>query len=415
MAATPTPTVQSAIDCVRQRIRTGDFRPGTVLPSESDLASTFGVSRGTIRRAIEVLIESGELARRPFSRPIVGSLPRSKAETAATEVHVWVSHPIADENTLLFLKGISLGLSGSPYRMVVREPSRFTGAVVRGEERQFFSDLIQNEKIAGAIIQRDVFASDEDVIQQALDFGMSLVFVDSPAPLGIAADYVGTANIAAARRCVEHLLELGHTRIAFVADSSVPLTTQDRLKGFLRSMRQAGIEDQAKTLFADHLEPVDVSNNVFGGTFATALDRNPYFLDMSSRLVSAILQMDPLPTALFVGFDVLAYWVWALLEGAGVRIPSQMSIIGFDWVAGRDKSIPDELTTASQDFAGFGRHAADLLLDRITGQIPSTPRHVLLDAPLVIRSSTIPEFTLPAFDSAKQSMGKGAQVNVYES
>jgi len=101
-----------------------------------------------------------------------------------------------------------------------------------------------------------------------------------------------------------------------------------------------------------------------------------------------VLTIDPLPTALFVTYDVLAFWIWALLEGMGIQVPEQMSIVGFDWRAQWDKAVADELTTASQDFEGFGSHAVELLIDRISGQSPPTPRHILLDAPLIIRSST---------------------------
>ena len=98
--------------------------------------------------------------------------------------------------------------------------------------------------------------------------------------------------------------------------------------------------------------------------------------------------MDPLPTALFVTYDILAYWVWALLEGKGIKVPGQMSIAGFDWRTHWEKGLADELDTAAQDFEGFGRYAIELLMERITGEAPPTPRHVLLDAPLVVRSST---------------------------
>jgi DNA-binding LacI/PurR family transcriptional regulator len=72
-----------------------------------------------------------------------------------------------------------------------------------------------------------------------------------------------------------------------------------------------------------------------------------------------------------------------------------ISIVGFDWLAGWDKSIPDTLTTAAQDFEAFGRHAANLLLDRVVGDAPTVPRHVLFDAPLVMRSSTVSDLMLP--------------------
>jgi LacI family transcriptional regulator len=130
-------------------------------------------------------------------------------------------------------------------------------------------------------------------------------------------------------------------------------------------------------------------NDPLGGVYARSLNKDSFYSDLAHRIVVEILELDPLPTALFVTYDILACWIWAVLEGKGIRIPEQMSIVGFDWRAQWDKSLADELDTAAQDFEGFGRHAVELLLDRISGEAPTSPRHVLLDAPLVIRSSTV--------------------------
>ncbi|MDR3689265.1 MAG: GntR family transcriptional regulator [Fimbriimonas sp.] len=414
MEIATTPTVQSAIESVRQGIRNGDYRAGGVLPAESDLAITFGVSRGTVRRAIEAMVETGELVRRPHSRTIVNGYTRTRTAEAADEVQVWISHPISDEPTLQFLKGISLGLAGSLYRMVVREPSRFVKDVVHADERRFFTDMMSNERIAGAIIQRDVFANDADLIEQLVQAGHALVFVDSPAPNGIAADHVGTANVAATRRCIEHLLELGHTRIACLADTDIPFAVVERIRGYRRAMSQSRNEEFSRVIIAEQVSPADPTRMPLSGQFAQSLVRNPYFVDKGSRLASAVLAMDPLPSALFICYDILAYWTCAFLEGAGIRIPEQMSVVGFDWIAGRERGLADELTTANQDFAGFGRHAADLLIDRITGQLPPAPRHVQLDAPLVIRSSTLPYLSMPGIPPANRSPGKDAPELVYE-
>ena len=136
-------------------------------------------------------------------------------------------------------------------------------------------------------------------------------------------------------------------------------------------------------------------------------------MDIASRIVRTILDMNPRPTAVFVGYDILAYWICAQLEGAGVQIPSQMSVVGFDWRAGRGGTPVDELTTASQDFEGFGRHAANLMLDRVEGGIPRQSRHVLLDAPLVIRSSTAHNLAQPDYP-ANEERGLLAPEIIYE-
>jgi LacI family transcriptional regulator len=400
MRAKPSRTVHATVEAVRMQIRSGSFRSGALLPAEIDLASELGVSRGTIRRAIDVLVESGELTRRRHSRPVIADAQARPSVVKGNDVMVWISRPIADDPALRFLKGISRGLAGTQFRMVVREPSRFVGAVVQADERHFLKELLNNDEVAGAMIERDPFARNEDLIQELVERGRNLVFVDTPPPDGIPADHVGTANVTASRACVEHMLDLGHSRIVFAADSDFPPTTRDRIKGYWRAMKQAGVERLGRSLIATDLPREEDSEKALGGEYARAIKKDAYFSDLAYRIAKEFMSMEPRPTALFAAFDVLALWLCAFLEGMGLRVPGDVSVAGFDWLAGWDKGIPDTLTTAAQDFEAFGRHAANLLLDRIAGDLPSAPRYVLLDAPLVVRSSTASDLLLPGSNPA---------------
>jgi DNA-binding LacI/PurR family transcriptional regulator len=166
-----------------------------------------------------------------------------------------------------------------------------------------------------------------------------------------------------------------------------------RIKGYWRAMRQAGFEGQGNCLIAETLEPVS-AHILPAGRFAGRCATHGAYADWSQALVAAVLALPEPPTALFVGCDVLAHSVGALVEGAGFRIPEDVSLVGFDWLARWEPAQIDDLTTASQDFEGFGRHAVDLLLDRLTEEIPPTPRQVLFPATLVVRSSTAPRSVL---------------------
>ena len=389
MAKKSTPTVRSIVEAVREQIRDGSLGIGRHLPSEMELATHFRVSRGSVRKAIEMLVDAGDLDRRPHARPTIAGARAAVRTDGKKDVYVWVAQTMADDSSLPFLQGISKGLAGSPYRMAVREPSMQIGKVIQADERQFLTELIHKPNAAGAIIWRDVWAKDEDVIDQLIKSDLPLVFVDSTAPGELPADHVGTGNIASARRCVEHLLELGHRRIVCVTDSEVPQTLQGRVTGYYRAMRQAGLEEFATCIVRDRVESPEGTEKPIGhGIYGRSLAKDSCYHEIAHRVVLRILALDPLPTALFIVYDILAYWVCAVLEGYSVKIPEQMSVVGFDWRAHWDKNLADALTTASQDFEGFGRYSADLVLDRIEGNAPSGARHVLLDTPLIIRSST---------------------------
>lgn len=356
--------------------------------AEHKLAYELGVSRGSVRKAIDVLVQTGELNRRLHGRPVVGMPLLTKPLRSATEIHIWVSHPIADAPTLLFMKGISATLRGTPYQMIVREPPRFFENYVMTDERQFLSDLLDNDNVAGAIIQRDPFAENRDMFEMLLAAGKRLVFVDTPPPDGLSADHVGTANIASGRQCVEHLLSHGHRDIVCVADSDIPKTIRDRMTGYRRAMTQAGHEQRIRLIVPGKaLRPV-LEYRPVGGRYSRGLAQSDAYFTLANRVVQEVLQMNPRPTAMFICYDVLAYYVCAQLEEAGLHIPEQISVVGFDWWARGNTGVSDILTTASQDFEGFGRQSVDLLINRIQEEQAEPACHVLLDAPLVTRSST---------------------------
>jgi DNA-binding LacI/PurR family transcriptional regulator len=393
MGVKPSRTVDSLVEAIRGQIEDGSLHAGESLPAEQSISTAFGVSRGTVRRAIDRLSEIGVITRRPYASPVIAA-PRT-AQSAGNEVCVWVSRPIADDQALVLLKEISKGLRGTNYRLVVREPTRFVGNVVKSEERDFLISVLENPGVAGAIIERDPFSNNDDVFRQLVQKGKHLIFVDTPPPVGIASDFVGTTNLVAARTCVEHLQKLGHSKIHFVADCDISPATKDRMKGYWRAMRQAGMESHGKELIGSKLPHSQTTEAILGGPFARVIKKSKYFSDLAIRIVEEIERSVPRPTAIFVCHDVMAFWVRALLEGKGYSVPGDISIVGFDWLARSDDAIPDILTTAGQDFEGFGRHAANLLLDRLNGEAPPEPRHVLLDAPLEVRSSSTSDLLLP--------------------
>ncbi|MBI1331493.1 MAG: GntR family transcriptional regulator [Armatimonadetes bacterium] len=394
MAKSLSPTVAATVNAIRQGIQSGTYAYGSFLPAEQEMANQIGVSRGTVRLAIQVLADAGDITRVQHSRPVVGIHRDIAPVTKGTEVHVWVSHPIADEATLRFMKGISAGLLGTGFRMIVREPTRFFGNHVKSDERQFLSEILDNQNVVGAIVQRDPYADNSDIIREIVRRGKPLVFADCPAPDGILADHVGTANLSAARQCVQYLMKLGHRDIVCAADNETPRPALDRIQGYKRAMQQAGLGDHTVCLVADNMPNPEGEPWQLAGRYVGRLSKNSLYSAWAHRLASKILSLTPRPTAVFVTCDVLAFWLISFLEGAGVSVPNDMSVIGFDGLSRWDNPENDTLTTACQDFLGFGKYASDLLLDRITGIADSAPRHILLEAPLVIRSSTKPELSV---------------------
>ena len=175
----------------------------------------------------------------------------------------------------------------------------------------------------------------------------------------------------------KHLLELGHRRIACVYTDFPGPSAGDKYRGYCRAMSEYGLEAVSKEL----LVTIDKSNKEFGRTAG-----------------QAILAMDPLPDAVLFVNDEVASGAMNVLMDAGVRVPDDMSLIGFDGVIPEDTfRVP--LTTVRPPHYEVGRQAVKILMEKIesakenpdNNEKPAGPRKSIKLAPeLIIRKSTAP-------------------------
>jgi LacI family transcriptional regulator len=176
-------------------------------------------------------------------------------------------------------------------------------------------------------------------------------------------NYVDVDNVSAARMATEHLIRLGHVRIATITGPLNMVQAQDRLTGY----RQA--------LEAHHL-PVDEALIVEGD-----------FTELAGA--AGVQQLLPTsPSAIFAASDTMAIGALKALRQAGLRVPADMALVGFDDVP-IASAVEPALTTVRQPIERLGSMAADLLLTMIenhSDQQPSVNR-IVLPAELVVRNS----------------------------
>ncbi|MEU4293289.1 LacI family DNA-binding transcriptional regulator [Kribbella sp. NPDC026596] len=150
-------------------------------------------------------------------------------------------------------------------------------------------------------------------------------------------------NYDGALTAMDHLMQLGHERIACVQGRMVYRCCQDRYRGYLDALRGAGIQpDPELTKPGDFL---------------------PDQIRSRSRELFA-LPPDQRPTAVFAHSDVTAYAVMTAAAEAGLRVPEDVSVIGFDDIESAAQIRPP-LTTIQQPFVDMGRRAAEMLLAAI--------------------------------------------------
>jgi len=188
--------------------------------------------------------------------------------------------------------------------------------------------------------------------------GVSIVFVDRRPQL-LRADAVLSDNVAGARSAVEHLLAVGHRRIAFLGNLQGIATSNERFSGYAEALREAGITlDEELVRFDLHDVPT-----------------------AEAAVVS--LLTGPGPTALFTTQNLVTEGALYALRSLGLS--HQIAVVGFDDISLADLLDPP-LTVVAQNPAQIGTTACQLLFKRMDGDT-SPPQELLIETRLVVRGS----------------------------
>ena len=286
-------------------------------------------------------------------------------------------------------------------RSLVQRRSRILGVMLSTLRNPFFSDVVSGiQSRAGELDYRVLFNTgdrqpgmEEIAIENLLELQVDGLILASPrvhdeaiadagrsVPIVVlnrhtaddSSDSLTNDNIAGAALAVEHFVSFGHRRIAFITGGA-GAGARTRLGGYLDAMREFHLEDHILTIEGRHTE------------------------DGGYQGAQEILKMKPLPTAIFASNDLCAIGAMNALEEAGLNIPDDVSLIGYDnnlLAALRHIS----LTTIDQAGAHMGRSAVDRLAERLDEQRTS-PRHDVVAPSLVVRSTTGPPRTKSDLDA----------------
>ena len=215
----------------------------------------------------------------------------------------------------------------------------------------------------GAVIILPEESSDE--LEQLLDHGYRFVVVDPLLPLTERIPAVSAANMDGADQAMKHLLSRGHRRIGAITGPSAMKATTDRRRGYHAALAAAGIMPDPE---------LEVEGN----------------FELSGGVVGAqqLLDLPEPPTAIFAFNDNMAIGVMQAARARGMRVPEDLSVVGFDDL---DEAaiVTPALTTIRQPLAEMGRIAVSLLTRLLDNQRLEA-LHVELGTRLVVRDSTAP-------------------------
>ncbi|MEV6583398.1 LacI family DNA-binding transcriptional regulator [Streptomyces sp. NPDC051582] len=219
---------------------------------------------------------------------------------------------------------------------------------------------LRSRKVAGVIT---LGAPEEAQRQALLESAIPTVFIDAVGS-GPKATYVSSDNVDGARQAVRHLLELGHRRIARIAVPEAVLPGRDRIAGARAALAERGVTEDPRLVIASDWTPE--------GAY-----------DATVTLLNSGVQF----TAVVAESDIEAFAVIRALTDQGLRVPEDVSVIGFDDLDLCTLMRP-ALTTVHQDVDQIGAKAVETLLQII--EQDSAPGPVEIPAHVVVRDSTAP-------------------------
>ncbi|MFQ3611556.1 MAG: LacI family DNA-binding transcriptional regulator [Fimbriimonadales bacterium] len=219
------------------------------------------------------------------------------------------------------------------------------------------AQALMDGRVDGALLLRDYNDPLSDILAQR-GFPHVLFFTRSPRT---DAYWVDCDNLQGARLATEHLIRLGHTRIAHLAGSMSALSARERLQGYRQTMEAHGLE----------VHPEWVISATYGGA-----DLSP---------LQELLRRPDRPTALFAWSDEVAVRALRLCEAMGLRIPDDIAIVGYDSTPICDHTRPT-LTSVRQPIYEMAAAAVALLVDLLNEQNPE-PKTRLFAPSLQVRES----------------------------
>ncbi len=333
--------------------------------TSQDVALRAGVSRTTVSLVLNNKHELSQISPKTAQRVLraakeLGYVPNAAAQALVSKkagvIGLVLSRSHHQISSDVFLTQVvdSLMLEAHENQMRV-----LLDVLEDHEDRNSYQRLIQARQVDGILF------SGPRVDDKALDL---LAKVDFPTVLmgSLPSNQfyaVDVDNGKSAMMATEHLIQLGHTRIGCITNATPVFTAAaDRMRGYQQAL-------------AAHHIPIDDRLIRFG-------DFDP---QSGYRAMQGLLSVHPHPTAVFVASDVVAYGALSALRDAGINVPAEMAVVGFDDVP-LSEYIQPRLTSVHLPIAKLAQAAGHLLIQLINEQRPAT-RQIILETHMVVRES----------------------------
>lgn len=230
----------------------------------------------------------------------------------------------------------------------------------REEEAEYLYTLLQKQ-VDGLLLVP--VGNSGDSITYLQERGEPVVVLDRRVS-GVNVDTVRCDSEKGAYELTRHLLSLGHQHIAALSGPSSASTSTDRVEGYRRALKEAGLE------VAPHL--------VRFGQFAQS---------SGYQMTQEVLAISPRPTAIFAANNFISIGAYHALRDAGLQVPEDVSMATFDDLP-TTMMLEPFFTVAAQPAYEMGHKATELLLSRLAGEGPVEPQEIILPIQMILRTSS---------------------------
>ena len=334
---------------IKQQIQDGTLAVDEKLPTEAEYAEIYKVSTITVRRALTELAEEGYIKRLKHKGTFVTS-PVNAGAASRLIALILYSEDHNDSSYIQLIRGAQTMASSFGYSLIVEWVDADAGQEA-GAIRKML-DL----NVEGLLLYSFNPAKSTDNYRYLEERKIPFVLLDRYDPEH-PCYFSGCNNYDGGALAAKLLLEKGHEKIRFAGYHFFLKPEQERYDGFCSRMREAGYR----------------------------ISRENLIMDIDYEQLAAQVRAGEV-TALFCCNDRLAVKTIRSLRERGLRIPEDVSVMGFDdWTASPD--VARELTTVRQDFTEIGANTAYLLLSLLQGRFAGNPVKILADVSLVVRSS----------------------------
>jgi len=342
------------------RVRKGDFKPDDALPSENELAEDYGISRGSVRTALKELQDKGVI----YSVAGKGSFISRQIsdQSVIKQDRIAFIVPSLDGSDLQVYQGIEDTLNKEGYILSIFNSQKSI------EQENKNLRLLLEGKEKGAIIFPNWGRTNAEALFELKMAGYPFVLIDRYFR-ELETDYVVTDNKKGGFLATEHLIKLGHKRIGIILGLNCT-AIEERFEGYREALAQYGIA----------YDPVLMRR--FQRDDA---EENEPSAEIGYNEAAGLLQEKP--TTIFATNDFLARGAMKAVQDAGMDIPGDISVVGFD-NQGFAELLDPPLTTVAQPFYQLGQKAAGMVLGQLDNGLENQGfKRITLEPELIVRQS----------------------------